>query len=128
MSAAPLRMRAANFAFLLLLPALYLVVVSLTRHLAPGNPFYGALDAVGSTSQWPAVSAVFTVATLLGPVVAMALCVLAILRLEWRREVGGFVATVHVRDHLWPLFTLGLSLSLLGLLFLYAFFENFVPR
>jgi hypothetical protein len=127
MSPAPLRTRAANFAFLLLLPALYLVVVSLTRHLAPGNPFYGALDAVGS-AQWQAVNAVFTAAVLLGPVVAVALCVLAILRLEWRREVGGFVATVHVRDHLWPLFTLGLSLSLLGMLFLYAFFENFVPR
>jgi hypothetical protein len=122
------RTRAANLAILLLLPALYLEVVSLTRHLAPGNPFYAALDAVGRTPQSGVVSAVFTATVLLGPVLAIALCLLAVLRLEWRREVGGFVATLHVRDHLLPLATIGLSLGVLGLLFLYAFFENFVPR
>jgi hypothetical protein len=118
----------ANFAVLLVVPALYLEVVSLTRHLAPGNPFYAALDALGRDSQLGPVSAVFTAATLLGPVLAMALCLLAVLRLEWRREVGGFVTTVHVRDRLLPLATIGLSLGVLALLFLYAFFENFVPR
>ena len=128
MSSAPVRTRAANFAFLLLLPALFLVIVSLTRHLAPGNPFYGALDALGSTPQWQVVSAVFTAATLLGLVGAVALCVLGIVRLDWHSEGGSFVATVQVRARLWPLFTLGLSLSLLGILVLYAFFENFVPR
>ena len=118
----------ANFAFLLVLPALYLEVVSLTRHLAPGNPFYAALDAVGRSSQLGAVSAIFTGATLLGPVLAITVCLLAILRLEWRRESGGFVTTIHVRDRLLPLATIGLSLGVLALLFLYAFFENFVPR
>jgi hypothetical protein len=122
------RTRAAHLAILLLLPALYLEVVSLTRHLAPGNPFYAVLDAVGRTPQSGVVNAVFTATVLLGPVLAIALCLLAVLRLEWRREVGGFVATLHVRDHLLPLATIGLSLGVLGLLFLYAFFENFVPR
>ncbi len=118
----------ANFAFLLVVPALYLEVVSLTRHLAPGNPFYAALDALGSNAQLGAVSAVFTAATLLGPVLAIMLCLLAVLRLEWRRELGGFVTTLHVRDRLLPLATIGLSMGVLALLFLYAFFENFVPR
>jgi hypothetical protein len=118
----------ANFAFLLVLPALYLEVVSLTRHLAPGNPFYAALDAVGRDSPLGAVSAIFTGATLLGPVLAIAVCLLAVLRLEWRREPGGFLTTIHVRDRLLPLATIGLSLGVLALLFLYAFFENFVPR
>ena len=128
MPAHTVRTRAAHLAIVLLLPALYLEVVSLTRHLAPGNPFYMALDAVGRTPQSGVVNAVFTAAVLLGPVLAIALCLLAVLRLEWRREVGGFVATLHVRDHLLPLATMGLSVGVLGLLFLYAFFENFVPR
>jgi hypothetical protein len=118
----------ANFAFLLVLPALYLEVVSLTRHLAPGNPFYAALDALGRDAHLGTVNAIFTAATLLGPVLAIALCLLAVLRLEWRRELGGFVTTIHVRDRLLPLATIGLSLGVLAFLFLYAFFENFVPR
>jgi hypothetical protein len=118
----------ANFAFLLVVPALYLEVVSLTRHLAPGNPFYAALDALGRDAQLGAVSAVFTAATLLGPVLAITLCLLAVLRLEWRREPGGFVTTLHVHDRLLPLATIGLSMGVLALLFLYAFFENFAPR
>jgi hypothetical protein len=118
----------ANFAFLLVLPALYLEVVSLTRHLAPGNPFYAALDALGRNAQLGTVNAIFTAATLLGPVLAIAVCLLVVVRLEWRREMGGFVTTIHVRDRLLPLATIGLSLGVLALLFLYAFFENFVPR
>jgi hypothetical protein len=111
----------ANFAFLLVLPAVYLEVVSLTRHLAPGNPFYAALDTLGRDT-------LFTAATLLGPVLAIGVCLLAVLRLEWRRELGGFVTTIHVRDRLLPLATIGLSVGVLALLFLYAFFENFAPR
>jgi hypothetical protein len=118
----------ANFAFLLVLPALYLEGVSLTRHLAPGNPFYAALDALGRDAQLGTVNAIFTAATLLGPVLAIAVCLLVVLRLEWRREPGGFATTIHVRDRLLPLATIGLSLGVLALLFLYAFFENFVPR
>jgi hypothetical protein len=118
----------ANFAFLLVLPALYLEVVSLTRHLAPGNPFYAALDALGRNAALGTVNTIFTTATLLGPVLAIVVCLLAVLRLEWRRELGGFVTTIHVRDRLLPLATIGLSLGVLALLFLYAFFENFVPR
>jgi hypothetical protein len=118
----------ANFAFILVFPALYLEVVSLTRHLAPGNPFYAALDALGRDAQLGTVNAIFTVATLLGPVLAIAVCLLVVLRLEWRRELGGFITTIHVRDRLLPLATIGLSLGVLALLFLYAFFENFVPR
>jgi hypothetical protein len=120
-----IRTRAANLAILLLLPALFLEVVSLTRHLAPGNPLYAALDAL---SRMPQLNAIFTGAVLLGPVLALALCLLAVLRVRWQRETGGFVATIHVRDHLLPLVTLGLSSAVLALLFLYAFFENFVPR
>jgi hypothetical protein len=118
----------ANFAFLLLLPALYLEVVSLTRHLAPGNPFYAALDALGRDARLAAVNSIFTVATLLGPVVAIAVCLMAVLRMEWRREPGGVVTTIHVRDQALPLATIVLGLGVLSLLFLYAFFENFVPR
>jgi hypothetical protein len=125
MSARLIRTRAANLAILLLLPALYLEVVSLTRRLAPGNPFYAALDGLG---RMPQLNTVFTAAVLLGPVVALVLCLLVVLRLEWQRETGGFVVTVHVRDHLLPLATIGLSGAVLALLFLYAFFENFVPR
>ena len=128
MSASTLRTRAAHCAILLLLPALFLEVVSLTRPLAPGNLLYAALDALGRNPQLHTVTAVFTAAVLLGPVLALALCLLAVLRLGWHREPGGFVATIHVRDHLLPLATIGLSLAVLGLLFLYAFFENFVPR
>lgn len=128
MPASALRARAANFAILLLLPALFLEVVSLTRPLAPGNLFYTALDALSRNPQLHAVNAVFTAAVLLGPVLALALCLLAVLRLGWQRETGGFVATVHVHDQLLPLVTIGLSLAVLGLLFLYAFLENFVPR
>ena len=122
------RLRAANGAILLVLPALFLEVVSLTRPLAPGNPLYAALDALSRVPQWHLVNALFNVAVLLGPVVAIALCLLVVLRLEWRREPGGFLTTVHVRDRLLPLATIGLSLAVLALLFLYAFFENFVPR
>jgi hypothetical protein len=122
------RQRAAKGAFLLLLPALYLELVSLTRDLAPGNPLYAALDALSRDPQWHGVNALFTAAVLLGPVLALALCLLAVLRLEWRREPGGFSTIVHVRGQLLPLATIGLSLGVLALLFLYAFFENFVPR
>ena len=128
MSAITIRTRAANLAILMLLPALFLEVVSLTRRLAPGNPLYAALDALGRNPQLHVVNAIFTAAVLLGPVLAIALCLLAVLRLQWQRETGGFVATVHVRDHLLPLATIGLSCAVLALLFLYAFFENFVPR
>jgi hypothetical protein len=128
MPASTLRTRAANLAILLLLPALYLEVVSLTRQLAHGNPFYAALDALSQNPQWRTLNAVFTAAVLLGPLLALALCLFAVLRLGWRRETGGFVATVHVRDQWLPLATIGLSLAVLGLLFLYAFLENFVPR
>ena len=122
------RTRAAHLAILLVLPALFLEVVSLTRPLAPGNPLYAALDALSRLPQLHVVNAIFTVAVLLGPVLAIALCLLAVLRLEWRREPGGFSTVVHVRDQLLPLATIGLSLAVLVLLFLYAFFENFVPR
>jgi hypothetical protein len=128
MPAITVRTRAANLAILLLLPALFLEVVSLTRRLVPGNPLYAALDALGRSPQLHVVNAIFTAAVLLGPVLAIALCLLAVLRLQWQRETGGFVATVHVRDHLLPLATMGLSFVVLALLFLYAFFENFVPR
>ncbi len=128
MPAITVRTRAANLAILLLLPALFLEVVSLTRRWAPGNPLYAALDALGRSPQLHVVNAIFAAAVLLGPVLAIALCLLAVLRLQWQRETGGFVATVHVRDHLLPLATIGLSLTVLALLFLYAFFENFVPR
>jgi hypothetical protein len=128
MPADRLRVRAANFAFLLLLPALFLAVVSLTRHLAPGNPFYAALDLVGGPTANPVISGLFTLLTLLGPVGALVLCALAILQLEWRRELGGVVATIRLRDRLVPLLTVGGSLVLLALLMLYALFENFAPR
>jgi hypothetical protein len=123
----------ANFAFLLVVPALYLVVVSLTRHLAPGDAFFAALDALGRDAQLGPVNAVLT-AALLGPALAIALCLLAILGPRWRQEVGGFVPTVHVRDELLPLATIGLSLGVLAFLFLYAiflfreYFEHFIPR
>ena len=123
----------ANFAFLLVVPALYLVVVSLTRHLAPGDPFFAALDALGRDAQLGPVNVVFT-AVLLGQVLAIAWRLLAVVGPAWRQEVGGFATTVHLRDRLLPLATIGLSLSVLAYLFLYAifllreYFEHFVPR
>ncbi len=123
-----LRMRAANLAFLLLLPALFLEGASLTRHLAPGNPLYGALDALSRDPHLQTANQLFTLSVLIGPLLAITLCLLAVLRLEWRREPGGFITTVHVRDRLLPLLTIAGSLGVLALLFAYAFFENFVPR
>jgi hypothetical protein len=127
MSIPTLRQRAGNLAFLLLLPALYLVIVSLTRRLFPGNPLYGGLETLGS-AQTQVVTLLFSAASLLGPLLAVALCLLALVQLEWRREIGGVVATVRLRERLWPLITLAISVGILGLLALYAFFENFVPR
>jgi hypothetical protein len=125
---APWRIRAANLAFLLLLPALFLISASLTRRVAPGNPFYAAIEALGSTPQTQTATALFTAATLLGPVAAIMVCLLGVLQLEWRRDPTGFVTTAHVRWSVIPLATLALSVATLGLLSLYAFFENFLPR
>lgn len=88
MPAATRSLRAANLALLLVLPAPFLEGVSLTRRVLPDSPLYAALDVLGRDPHLLPVSVVFTAATLLGPVLAIALCLFAVLRLKWRSEPG----------------------------------------
>ncbi len=90
MPAATRRPRAANLALLLVLPAPFLEGVSLTPACCQIARSTRRSMSSGATRTCGPVSVVFTAATLLGTVLAIALRLFAVLRLEWRPEPGAY--------------------------------------
>jgi hypothetical protein len=110
---------------LLILPSVFFVLIGSSKFWAPGNVFYGALEAFSSQREaWHIFNLVSPIVFFGGALLALVINARPILNVNIRKEQEGFVGTLRVRLSALNLGVIVISFMLISLLLSYTIAEN----
>lgn len=129
MHSAPSQDRKLPFAgLILLLPTLLLLFTVFSKFVLGIDPLYDAYDRFYTDPLLTALRPITDIVTVLGPFLALAVCLLPVLTLHVRREERTVAGSVSVTAGPFTLAVLAVSLVCVGIVLLFGFVEHFEPR
>ena len=110
---------------LLAFPTAYFILISLLKY-GPGSSylFDSAQPLLERLGIKESLGMNINLLILFGPLVALALNLLSVLRIEWYNEKENFSLRLSIQKHWWNMVLVIVSCVLLATLFIYALGEN----
>ncbi len=111
--------------FLLVLPTAYFIFISVLKYeMGINSPFDSLAPFLERTGIREAIGWNINLLILFGPVVALGLTLLQVLKIEWHISKEEFIFHFTVKKRWFPLLVIAFSVSLLAILTLYMIGEN----
>jgi hypothetical protein len=108
-----------------LVPALLLEFAGMSKFWwSPTNPLYLAFETVFSDSRFIALNVVAQALVIVGPALAVVLCILPILRVSLRREADMLIGTVAIKGNVVNLVIVACGLIGMAVIAAYIIGEN----
>lgn len=110
---------------LLVLPTAYFILISLLKYgLGASYLFDSAQPILEGLGIKESLGFNINLLILFGPLIAMAINLLTVLRIEWRNENEIFSIRLSIQKHWWNMVLVLFATALLATLFIYVLGEN----